>query len=224
MRTGQEEIEHNEFLLKMGEGLLSNEYNLGDDIIEIPSECIEEGDLITSIFGDKIVFDEATIRELADKAILTPKNEHVHKINGKILKRSEGETVTYFSIDSVEDDGEGSVEDYPVEFINSLTPSGMPLHELKLKVGAIVMLLRNLNKKRGLCNGTRLIIKSLKPHVIHAEILQGKFKGKQVLIPRIDLAPADNELPIIVKRRQFPICLAFVMTINKSQGQSLKYV
>jgi hypothetical protein len=161
---------------------------------------------------------------LEEKAILTPKNEHVHEINEEILKRSEGEEVTYFSIDSVEDDGEGSAEDYPVEFINTLTPSGMPLHQLKLKVGAIVMLLRNLNKKRGLCNGTRLIIKSLKPNVIHAEILQGKCKGQQVLIPRIDLAPADNELPVVIKRRQFPLCLSFAMTINKSQGQSLKYI
>jgi len=100
----------------------------------------------------------------------------------------------------------------------------MPLHRLKLKVGVIIMLLRNLNKKRGLCNGTRLIVKSLRPHVIQAEILQGKFQGKQVLIPRIDLITEGNELPFELRRRQFPVMLAFSMRINKSQGQSLKYV
>ena len=147
MRTGAEEIEHNNFLLEMGEGLVSNEYNLGEDIIEIPQECIEQGDLITSIFGERIVLDEATIEVLAKKAILTPKNEHVHKLNEEILKRCEGEAVKYFSNDSVTDDGEGSAEDYPVEYVNTFTPSGFPLHQLELKVGAIIMLLRNLNKK-----------------------------------------------------------------------------
>jgi ATP-dependent DNA helicase PIF1 len=110
------------------------------------------------------LLDEATIEVLAKKAILTPKNEHVHKLNEEILKRCEGEAVKYFSNDSVTDDGEGSAEDYPVEYVNTLTPSVFPLRQLKLKVGAIIMLLRNLNKKRGLCNGTRLVIKSLKPH------------------------------------------------------------
>ena len=48
---------------------------------------------------------------------------------------------------------------FPAEYINSLTPSGMPPHELKLKIGATVILLRNLNSAKGQCNGTRAIIR-----------------------------------------------------------------
>ncbi|CAG9839206.1 unnamed protein product [Diabrotica balteata] len=48
----------------------------------------------------------------------------------------------------------------------------------------------------------------------------GKFKGKEVLIPRIPMIPTD--MPFEFKRLQFPIRLAFAMTINKSQGQSFK--
>jgi hypothetical protein len=224
MRTGPDEIEYNKWLLDLGDGVLANEHNLGDDIIEIPSECIEVGDLVTSIFGIEISLEESNIRSLAKKAILSPKNEHVLEINNEVLNRSTGEVVTYYSIDSVVQDEDGTSDDFPVEFLNTLTPSGVPPHELKLKVGAIIMLLRNLNKKRGLCNGTRLIVKSLKPNVIHAEILDGKYKGTQVLIPRIDLLPGDNDLPIQLKRRQFPVVLAFAITINKAQGQSLEYV
>ena len=50
---------------------------------------------------------------------------------------------------------------YPVEFLNSLNLSGLPLHYIKLKVGAVVMLLRNLDPHSSLCNGTRLIITAI---------------------------------------------------------------
>ena len=56
------------------------------------------------------------------------------------------------------------------EFLNSLTPNGMPVHNLNLKVGAIVMLLRNLNVKRGLCNGTRLSVEGMHDHSLHCKV------------------------------------------------------
>ena len=45
-----------------------------------------------------------------------------------------------------------------------------------------------------------------------------------MLIPRITLTPSNETLPIPLRRRQFPVRLAFAMTINKSQGQSVKHV
>ena len=51
-----------------------------------------------------------------------------------------------------------------------------------------------------------------------------RFAGKVVFIPRITLSPAAEDLPIPLKRRQFLIRLAFAMTVNKSQGQSLQNV
>ena len=45
-----------------------------------------------------------------------------------------------------------------------------------------------------------------------------------VFIPRITLAPSAEDLPIPLRQQQFPIRLAFAMTINKSQGQSLAHV
>lgn len=57
-------------------------------------------------------------------------------------------------------------------------------------------------------------------NVIEATILIGKFKGEHVLLPRIPMIPTDA--PIQFKRLQFPIRLAFAMTINKAQGQSMQ--
>jgi ATP-dependent DNA helicase PIF1 len=95
---------------------------------------------------------------------------------------------------------------------------GKPPHNLQLKVGSPVILLRNLNSLR-LCNGTRLVIKKLMKNVIEAIILNGKFQGENIVLPRIPITPTDVQIQF--KRLQFSIKLAFAMTINKSQGHTM---
>ena len=100
----------------------------------------------------------------------------------------------------------------------------MPPHELILKRGTIVLLIRNLNPKKGLYNGTRLLITNLENNFITGKILNDCNKGEIVNLPRIDLAPSETTLPFTLKRRQFPVIPAFAMTINKSQGQTFDQV
>ena len=45
-----------------------------------------------------------------------------------------------------------------------------------------------------------------------------------MFIPRIQLAPSDTGLPFVLSRRQFPLRLAYSMTINKAQGQTFEKV
>ena len=87
-----------------------------------------------------------------------------------------------------------------------------------------IMLLRNICPQEGLCNGTRLIITRLLSRIIEAEIAIGQHAGRRVFISRMPLIPSETNFPFELKRIQFPIRPAFAMTINKSQGQSLKFV
>lgn len=108
---------------------------------------------------------------------------------------------------------------YSVEFLNSLKLSWVPSHKLELKVGVPVLLMRNLNMPR-LCNGTRLRVTELGRHIVNVTTFIGEAKGDNVYIPRIPITP--NNLPFNFKRLQFPLKVAFLITINKSQGQTLK--
>ena len=139
------------------------------------------------------------------------------QINSTLLQQIPGPIQLYRSIDTVVDTSEAV--QYPVEFLNSLELPGVPQHRLELKLGAPIILLRNLDPPK-LCNGTRLVVKQLLPHVIEATIITGNARGEDVFIPRIPIKPSD--LPFEFKRLQFPVRLNFAMTINKAQGQSLK--
>lgn len=113
----------------------------------------------------------------------------------------------------------------PVEFLRSLNSGSLPPGDLSLKVGCPLILLRNLSPARGLCNGTRMILLRMSDRVLEGRLVGGDNDGDTVLIPRISLTPSNStEFAFKFCRRQFPVRLAFALTINKSQGQSVKFV
>jgi ATP-dependent DNA helicase PIF1 len=193
------------------------------NLIKIPTECLLQTKdinvLISEVYPN--ICGNQNIKYFTERAILTPKNDNVDLINNMILSLLPGNEYTFYSADKVDDTFESL---YTVEFLNSLNLSGIPPHKLNLKVGCPVMLMRNVNPRDGLCNGTRLIIRRLQRNIIDAEIMTGKSAGKRVLIPRINLTPSDTGLPFTFTRRQFPLRPAFAMTINKSQGQTMKKI
>ena len=91
---------------------------------------------------------------------------------------------------------------------------------IQLKLGCLIILLRNLNPFVGSCNGARLILNAKSRHIhLEATLIGANLSGSDVLIPRIDLTTEqDFDMPVNFVRRQFPIRAAFAMTINKSQG------
>ena len=126
----------------------------------------------------------------------------------------------YLSADSVAEVDQQSV--YPIEYLNSLTLSGLLPHKHGIKLGAVIMLLRNMDPSRGHCNGTRYIVRQVSPRCITAEIACGEYSGNILFIPRIPLSPTDAGLPFTLLRRQFPVRPVFAMTINKAERQTLQ--
>lgn len=188
-------------LLDMGDGKLpvdpeSCEISFPPNFCQLQSsvENLEE-----KVFPN-IVLNYRNLNWLCERAILAPKNDYVNRINDRIQLHIPGVPMKYKSVDTVID--EGQAVNYPIEFLNSLEPPGMPPHILTLKIGSTIMLLRNLNPPK-MCNGTRLVVKKLLPNVIEATIINGKSKGEDVLIPRIPLIPVD--MPFEFKRLQFPV-------------------
>jgi ATP-dependent DNA helicase PIF1 len=126
-------------------------------------------------------------------------------------------------VDGLED--EEAMLRYPPEYSEGLNPQGLPPHTLNVKAGCIIMLLRNISLREGLCNGTRLRFLHLTASrkIMVCERLTAW--GGIVYIPRIKLTTLQSDgLPFDLTRTQFPVKLCFAMSINKSQGQSFNSV
>lgn len=223
------------WLQQLGEGTLPSS---SDGSVQLPVECcmgadLEEGasaptlrEFVERVYGDLANDPEARRPEvLTRRAILTSLNTNVDDLNEKIMRMwpcGPGEERTYLSADEADEEEQ---HQYTVELLNSFNSGAIPPHRLHLKVGAPMMLMRNMCPKRGLMNGTRLVILRLTSRLILARIITGPCAGQDAIIPRIPMRPSDgNNIPVVFTRTQFPVRPAFAMTINKAQGQTLEGV
>ena len=104
------------------------------------------------------------------------------------------------------------------EFLNSITHSGVPEHELKLKPNTVCTLMRNISAKDGLMNNCKVIVQRIQGRCLSVKAVN---TGKVFALPRITFRFKIPSSDIEVERRQFPVRLAYAMTIHRSQGQTL---
>ncbi|XP_025692541.1 uncharacterized protein [Arachis hypogaea] len=118
---------------------------------------------------------------IEDRAILAPTLQIVDEINQFMMSLNPTEAQTYYSSDKAcptESNNDLLASIHTPEFLNTIRCSGVPNHELTLKVGTPIMLLRNIDHSERLCNGTRLVVTKLGKHIIEARGSAKKNKGQ----------------------------------------------
>ncbi|XP_071694282.1 uncharacterized protein [Rutidosis leptorrhynchoides] len=161
-----------DWILKIGVGKI-NEPNDGEADVEFPIEI--------------------------SKAILAPTNEEVDSMNEHILSSIDDEERVFYSSDSLTPDEENDTwaqQVYSHEVLNGLKVPGVPNHKLTLKRGVPIMLLRNMDQSKGLCNGTRLLVERIGDHTIEARVITGHFFGNLAYISRMVIAPTDRKIAV----------------------------
>ena len=105
----------------------------------------------------------------------------------------------------------------PVRELRKLHIKNFPLFEIKLKEFAPIMILRNIDPRDGLCNGTQAVVVQIWQNVILVELDKKEKNNRpiQAFIPRYNLIARDDDGIAQFNRKQFPISLSFAMTINK---------
>jgi ATP-dependent DNA helicase PIF1 len=150
---------------------------------------------------------------------LFPTNADVDKINKQKVDEVPGEMVCLMA----EDSGEA-------QFLENLDKNCLAPQKLCIKPGAQVMLLKNLDTEGGLTNGTRGVVESL---------VEVEDQGFIELVPRVIFETKDGVLnklvrketfsmesfgKVVASRTQFPLRLAYAITIHKCQGMTLSKV
>jgi hypothetical protein len=229
LNHNHQERQFAQWLLDVGHGSTVN-IGTGSGPITIPHNmlCTDEHALITFLYSKTQHTTIPSPTFFYDRVLLAPLNDDIRKLNSRILHLFPGDTRTYTSADSqvIEPGTQHYPNVLPVEFLNSLNASGLPPSNLELKLGCPIIILRNLDNKHGLCNGTRATVIQMSNQVLRVRLLGGDHDGETALIPRITLSPSIHAVDFTVhlKRRQFPVQLAFAMTINRSQGQSVAHI
>jgi len=161
-----------------------------------------------------------------EETILCSNNDSVDKWNATVQSLNTGMEYKLLSKDSFEevDDANGNLKRMLTNAVlNKFRKNGVPNHELILKKGDICLVTRAINGL-GLANNSRVRVIDVRAHSVEV-VLMGEYGGQPVRIPRITFKfrmPYGKSYQLT--RKQFPLRLAYAMTYNKSQSQTLSRV
>ena len=223
----QSNSEFDEFLADIGSGNYPTDDN---DNIEFPDfiqTTNSETELIEGIYPNlENVVNNSTLPDLSkyfhDRVILATKNSRVDLINAFIIQKFLGDPTIFYSTDTINKySSHGPI--LPTMVLNQIQPSGFPPHELVLKLHMPIIILRNINKKMNICNGTRAIVTKIMRNTVRVRLISGRSLGMSTILFRIQFRTQTYQNLAMI-RTQFPCKPCFAMTINKSQGQTLEVV
>ena len=176
-----------------------------DILSKIRSGNVTDTDLIP--LNNKVISESSNI--LYETIILSPTNRKVDSINSANLKNINSETFSYKSSEA------GEFKEKPADEV------------LELKVGAQVMLIKNDSKSpKRWVNGSIGIVTDLTTNSIHLKIKDKVHKITKDTWEKFDYIIKDGQVlhEVVATFTQYPIKLAWAVTIHKSQGQTFEKV
>ena len=229
LRDDPEADSFSKWLLKIGHGENIDENNE----VEIPSDMrtTDTNSLMHFVYPNLELSSQANpppANYFLQQIILAPQNSNVNVTNEILLDKMPGNTKIYYSANNIIHEPGADhhrLSFVPPEFFCSIQSPSLPPGDLKIKIGCPIILLWNLSPSKGLCNGSRMTVVNMSERVLHIHLIGGDHDGQLALIPRICLIPTSTpNFAFKFKCLQFPVRLAFVITINKAQGQSVLYI
>ena len=216
------DLEYSSFVDSVGQGTLPQQELSDEDVPVVVLPNIRS----TTSLDEAMRFVFPTVASMTDRsrAVLCTHNYAVDDVNEHLLRRVPGARRTYYSSDAIkgdEDKDDGCEGEDPFDnsdFLHAVTgrPGQTPPHALKLRVGAMVMCMRNLSKADKLMNGTRCVVAQLLRYSIIVRTEDGKRHclGKICFEHRL----CDG---VVMVRKQLPVRLAYAMTVHKVQGRTM---
>jgi ATP-dependent DNA helicase PIF1 len=190
--------------------------------VERAAEWVHDGDHL-----------RAGAQACARRAMIAPHNHTVNEHNAAYLATLPGDPVTLFAAERAErDDSDNAVSLMSREFMASVNEPGQPEHTLVLKPGALVLVTRNLFLTTRLLNGSRVAVETVNRRVVVVRTINQPDPGapstapctlgERVFIPRVTATiNVPGAAGLAVRRTQYPLRLAYSITINRSQGKTL---
>ena len=223
-------------ILAVGEGRLDNNdtYVLNDDestgkvvytLRDAVPHYVENSESFEEIFS--FLYPRGfSLEHIIKSAVLAATNEKVDEWNARIQKLNPKPMHTLLSKDVFNevDDPNGILSSMiAANVLEDYNVNGVPPHALTLKVGDVCLVMRNLSKRYGLASNARVVVLNITQYCIQVQTL-GEKKHR-VTIPRMRFKfriPGGHSFEIT--RTQFPLRLAYSMTYNKAQGQTIEMV
>ena len=183
-------------------------------------------------------------QRLHQRAVLCIKVNNVREVNSAVLKEVPGSECTFLSdthVDTVGSDPELCTGHEPTHrsrleaglsdqrWLQSLKDSSVPDHSLVLKRNCLCFLMRNLSLDDKAMNNTKVQVLSTRKqrptgkHTKNYLLVRVLATGEYFFVPRVTFH-FRTECGTRVARKQYPLRLAYAMTVNRSQGQTLDKV
>jgi hypothetical protein len=203
---------------QVGDGL-----NREEDLSRLQTVFTTE-DAFNALFPDHSHLDSSTSYA---KMYLSPINAHADDFNNYVLEQFPGMATTYYSSNSMKEQGDSEWTGLPRESLfNQAEGSGVPRHTLKLKVGVICFVMRNLSFALGIVKNSRIRVMELhQRHVVVETIARAGYPSKRFAITRIYFEFKENSFTgYSILRRQIPLRLAYGCSFNGCQSATAEKV